>query len=108
MYPGICASSDTIIDIYIDAVEDVAVHPLYSQREIPFQPNGGDRQRHRSVPVHRLINELHSHMNLEVDSINPDTAEGARGAKASRPNMQMDLSQLDDSNAGRVSRFKLS
>ena len=104
VYPGICASSDTIVDIFIDAVEDVAVHPLYSQREVPFQAgNGGDKQRHRSMPVHRLLNELHSHMNLEADSLASDTAEGARGAKSSRPNMQMELSQLDHSAAENVS-----
>ena len=95
VYPGICAASDTIVDIYIDACEDVAVHPLYSQRETPFQPGSGhDKQRHRSMPVHRLVHEMASHLNLEPESY---AQENGRGARASRPNIETEMSRFDES-----------
>ena len=93
VYPGICASSDTLVDIYIDACEDVALHPLYSQREVPFQPGHGvDKQRHRSMPVHRLVREMASNLNLEPESF---AQEDPRGARASRPNMELDVTRLE-------------
>ena len=93
VYPGICASNDTLVDIYIDACEDVAMHPLYSQREVPFQPgNGADKQRLRSMPVHRLVREMASNLNLEPESF---AQEDGRGARASRPNMEMEMSRLE-------------
>lgn len=95
VYPGICASTDTLVDIYIDLCEDVALHPLYSQREVPFQPgNGNDKQRHRSMPVHRLVHEMASQLNLEAESFAP---EEVRGARASRPTMVSEMAQFDQS-----------
>ena len=93
VYPGICASTDTLIDIYLDSCEDLALHPLYSQRETPFQANGQDKQRHRSMPVHRLVQEMHSHLNLEPDSL-ATQEEVQRGNHASRPNVELEVSHL--------------
>ena len=84
IYPGICANFDTIIDIYIDSCDDVATHPLYSQRDVPFQRGGEDRQRHRSMPVHRLVSEMAGGLNLEPESM-LETQEDARGTALGRP-----------------------
>ena len=75
-----------MVDVYLDAIADIACHPLYSTRETPLQPNGVDRQRHRSMPVHRLVNEMASNLHLEADSIQ-DLPEGARGTAISRPRL---------------------
>ena len=97
VYPGICGSTDTIIDCYVDKILDIACHPLYGRRE--SSPGGAeDRPRHRSVPVHRLRQELASNLQLEPDSVMDDPGV-ARGTAPSRNVMPLDNSQqLDDFN----------
>ena len=99
MFPGICGSTDTVIDVYLDVIQDIACHPLYAKRDGNPRNGGADRPRHRSVPVHRLRQELASHLQLEPDSVVQDFDEPdvARGTVSSR-NAQVNLVDLDQSN----------
>ena len=83
MHPGIVSSTDTIIDVFLDLCQDVACHPLYHSRD-SGQNGGVERPRPRSMPVHRLISEMASGMNLEASSMVDAAHENARGTVTSR------------------------
>ena len=113
IYPGIIGATDTVIDCYLDLIQDIACHPLYQERGQAFQP-GNDRQRHRSVPVHRLHQELPTHLNLEPDSVQDfnETPGVARGTVSSRRHrrdvsgVQSSVGQLlNDSDIVSTSRY---
>ena len=70
MFPGIDFASETMIDLYIDLVTDLTLHPLYNQRSVVQGPRDG-RPRGRSLPIHRLDMNLPEDLNLEADSMAP-------------------------------------
>ena len=107
IYPGIIGATDTVIDCYLDVIQDIACHPLYQGRGQPFQP-GNERQRHRSVPVHRLHQELASHLNLEPDSIQDfnETPGAARGTISSRCRPEMIEMNRTLSDSGTQQRLR--
>lgn len=87
VYPGMCSNTDTVCDVYLDLCQDIAVHPLYCQRSTPRVNDGTDKNRHRSMPVRRLVSELASNLNLEPDSLANDAIpESGRGTILGRPN----------------------
>lgn len=99
VYPGICGSTDTIIDCYIDKILDIACHPLYGRRESGQQGGAEDRPRHRSVPVHRLRQEMASNLQLEPDSVieEPGLARGTAPSRNVMP-LESTMQQFDDLN----------
>ena len=112
VFPGICGATDTIIDVYLDCIHDIACHPLYAKRDGGAQPGGGERPRHRSVPVHRLRQELASHLQLEPDSAVldfNDSPAAARGTVASRRGPSLDVSRSLDplNNVSKIFIFQV-
>ena len=86
VYPGIDFAHETIIDLYLDVVSDLTLHPLYNQRGTAQGPREG-RNRGRSLPTHRLDMNLPESMNLEADSLAP--SEFARNHNANDENGEM-------------------
>ena len=68
-----------MVDLYLDLVSDLTLHPLYNQRSVVQGPRDG-RPRGRSMPTHRLDMNLPESMNLEADSMAP--SEFARNHNA--------------------------
>ena len=72
------------MDLYLDIVSDLTLHPLYNQRNVVQGPRDG-RVRGRSLPIHRLDMNLPESMNLEADSMAP--SEFARNHNANEENV---------------------
>ena len=65
VYPGINWKFDTHVDVYLDYLVDLTLHPHYTRVNTP--PNG--RIRGRSVPVHKLDMDIPDNLTLEPDSV---------------------------------------
>ena len=94
MFPGIDFAHETVVDLYLDIVSDLTLHPLYNQRGVAQGPREG-RMRGRSLPTHRLDMNIPESMNLEADSLAP--SEFARNHNANEENVDQQ-SQVNVSN----------
>ena len=75
-----------MVDLYLDLVTDLTLHPLYNQRSVVQGPRDG-RPRGRSLPLHRLDMNLPEDLNLEADSMAPsEMGREAGGEMGRNPN----------------------
>ena len=74
-----------MVDLYLDLVTDLTLHPLYCSRNVVQGPRDG-RPRGRSLPLHRLDMNLPEDLNLEADSMAP--SEFGRNCNGNQENVR--------------------